>query len=438
MSNAKTTKMLNRLETQDRRSNMETVVRSLKVDESKLSKLTKQFIDDLFEEAKWIKNNAISNGIFNVSDKLKEVEVHHHTLNGEVYTTEPIKRMQSQMQQDAIKELQGAVKSLSTKKNKNEKVGKINHIKQVDSVNLKQLKSTHRFAYGTKMIKGDEKQIIKKVKLAKCKSWMSVRGGEQLLGVDEIANAKLVRKPSGLYIQVTCCIKKERFEEWKASFANRPSEFKKEAIACDLGIKTTIVVSDCEEKQYREEFNIKLSPTKLISILQRKRCKMLEAIKQMDQYKENKYFRTSGYIELLQRLRKAYETLTNKRKNKAKEIVGSLERKYETIVFQDENINGWAKGWFGKQVQHSALGTIKSELKRLVKRNRAVMLDRFAPTTKLCYACDHKVSIILSERTFVCNNCGFTDDRDFKSADTMLVMAGFNLKKDLTNNFIAV
>jgi hypothetical protein len=52
MSNAKTTKMLNRLETQDRRSNMETVVRSLKVDESKLSKLTKQFIDDLFEEAK--------------------------------------------------------------------------------------------------------------------------------------------------------------------------------------------------------------------------------------------------------------------------------------------------------------------------------------------------------------------------------------------------
>ena len=56
---------------------------------------------------------------------------------------------------------------------------------------------------------------------------------------------------------------------------------------------------------------------------------------------------------------------------------------------QDENIKGWQKGLFGKQVQNSALGTIKSKLKQ---SGRVIMLDRNLPTTKWCHKCGNIVT----------------------------------------------
>ena len=87
---------------------------------------------------------------------------------------------------------------------------------------------------------------------------------------------------------------------------------------------------------------------------------------------------------------------------------------------QDEQIAGWHKGLFGKQVQHSCLGTVKAKLKMLPQ---TVVLDKCIPTTKLCPKCRTvNQHITLADRTFVCD-CGYQEDRDVHSAKNMIEIA---------------
>ena len=85
---------------------------------------------------------------------------------------------------------------------------------------------------------------------------------------------------------------------------------------------------------------------------------------------------------------------------------------------KDENIKGWHKGLFGRQVQNSALGTLKS---KLVSNPNVLVIDRFFPSTKMCPSCGAiNECITLSDRMFTCG-CGYTEDRDVKAAKTLLL-----------------
>ena len=87
---------------------------------------------------------------------------------------------------------------------------------------------------------------------------------------------------------------------------------------------------------------------------------------------------------------------------------------------QDENIVGWHKGLFGKQVQHSCLGTIKF---KLIALPQTVVLDRFIPTTKLCPKCHSiKNGMTLADRVYECS-CGYHEDRDIHAAKNMIGIA---------------
>ena len=87
---------------------------------------------------------------------------------------------------------------------------------------------------------------------------------------------------------------------------------------------------------------------------------------------------------------------------------------------QDENIAGWHRGHFGKQVQHSCLGTVKSKLMALPN---VVILDQFIPTTKLCPKCySVKNDMTLADRVYECS-CGYHEDRDVHAARNMIEIA---------------
>lgn len=87
---------------------------------------------------------------------------------------------------------------------------------------------------------------------------------------------------------------------------------------------------------------------------------------------------------------------------------------------QDENIAGWQRHLFGKQVQHSCLGIVKSKLMALPN---VVVLDRFIPTTKLCPKCHSiKNDLSLADMMYVCS-CGYHEDRDVHAAKNMIEIA---------------
>ena len=70
---------------------------------------------------------------------------------------------------------------------------------------------------------------------------------------------------------------------------------------------------------------------------------------------------------------------------------------------QDENIKGWHKGLFGREVQNSALGTLK---RKLMANPKVMVIDRFFPSTRMCICGYVHEDITLSDRVFACPACG--------------------------------
>ena len=170
-------------------------------------------------------------------------------------------------------------------------------------------------------------------------------------------------------------------------------------IGLDFGIKSSITTSDAQT------YNISFEESRRLKRFQRK-------LQKSQKDSNNKY-------KIRKEIRKEYEKLSRKKKDKANKIVASLFSNYEVVYFQDENLQGWKKR-FGRKMQHSCLGRIKFLLSR---DERATMIGRFEPTTKRCYCCGEINILNLSDRIFQCSNCGYANDRDVKAA-IMIKMIG--------------
>ena len=47
-------------------------------------------------------------------------------------------------------------------------------------------------------------------------------------------------------------------------------------------------------------------------------------------------------------------------------------------------------------------------------------IDRFAPSSQICYQCGNKQEMPLKERTYNCNSCGHIMDRDLNASKNIL------------------
>ena len=178
-------------------------------------------------------------------------------------------------------------------------------------------------------------------------------------------------------------------------------------IGLDFGIKTNITTSE------GEKINVSIEEGERLKRLQRELCRRTKG--------SNNRHKT---INLIQR---EYQKLSNRKKDAANKIVSRLKT-YGTIVIQDEQISGWHRGLFGKQVQHSCMGLVKA---KLVGLPQTVVLDRWIPTTKWCPKCGTvNRYLTLGDRTYKCG-CGHVLDRDVHSARNMLEVRRLVLSKKL-------
>ena len=115
-------------------------------------------------------------------------------------------------------------------------------------------------------------------------------------------------------------------------------------IGLDFGIKTSITTSEGEKLDMHVEENDRLKR------LQREMSRRARG-------SNNRH----NTVRLIQR---EYQKLSNRKEDKANKIVSRLKA-YSCICMQDEQIAGWHKGLFGRQVQYSCLGRVKQKLKSL-------------------------------------------------------------------------
>lgn len=362
-------------ETKIRRQGQDVKVFEIKIDASHLSKEKERKLELAFVQAKWIYNYCLdSEDMFSLESKEKKVPV--NIFNKETGKCDIVEwrdiSLGSQIKQSLYKQSQQNVINLAKAKAKGLKVGKLKFKKEVNRIHLKQFGTTYK-------IKNNNYISIQG--LGKFK----VLGLNQILTGDyEISCADLIKKPSGYYFKIVTYSKKE--------YIQRDGE-----IGIDMGIKDTVILSSGEKYNY--SFPI---PEKLKS-KQRRLSKMKKG--------------SRNYVKQLNKIKKDYEKLSNKKNDAANKFVSDLKQ-YKKVVIQDENLSGWASGFFGKTVSTSILGRIKSRIRNLPT---SVMIDRYLPTTKICPKCHARNKLSLSDREYSCS-CGFSEDRDIKSAKTILCL----------------
>lgn len=369
-----------------------------KIDDSKLSFTKRKLINSIFQQAKYLTNDIIASGDVCFYDTtVNEVPVSWVDTDKITHTeNRSIADLPAQVKQAIQTKIVSNMKTISSLKKKGYKTGKIKFVKEVDVVSFKQLGQSWRFTNKKDFIKHSSNNI----RLAGI-GFLNVTGfkNEAIKDIVEWGPAKLCRRPNGLYIQCTgYSVPKQR---------NAP---KGPVVGIDMGIKDTIVLSTGEKYNF--------SPKE-----EHKKLKRLQRIL------SKKIKRSKNYWKAKKAFQKKNLKVNNRKTDVTNKFVSQLKDRFETICIQDENLKGWQSSLFGTKMTQGVLGRIK---RRLVESSTTKVVHKRHPTTKLCPKCGNKNhENKLRDRTYVCESCGFTRDRDIKSAQTIACMG-------LTDDFLKV
>ena len=366
--------------TMAKRKGQQCRVYKVKIDESRLSVKQKEQLKMLFVEAKWLYNDCLNwldenNGKY-VSDYIISKQITKLDKDGNREQVE-LDYLSSQMRQSVIADLQRNIKVLAKLKQNGYKVGKLNYRKEYKSVNLKQYGTTYKILSHNKM------------RIQNVHGKLTVNGLDQFINIDgiEYANANILNTPLGYYIAITTYIDKGKIQH-KPKIKGR--------IGIDFGCTTSFTLSN------GEEIDCTIQESDRLKHLQKKMFRQVKGSK--------------GREKTISLIRKEYTKLSNQKNDLANKIVAYLSS-YDEVIFQDEQLQHW-KVKNGKTVQHSVLGKVKAKLN--TKQN-CHMIDRWFPTTKLCTNCGtYNDNLKLSDRKFVCPECGITDGRDIHAAKNMI------------------
>jgi putative transposase len=128
-----------------------------------------------------------------------------------------------------------------------------------------------------------------------------------------------------------------------------------------------------------------------------------------------------------ERLARMHARVTNVRADAMHKATTALARQYETVVCEDLNVVGMLTNRrLARAVADAGFGAARRMLAYKTARHGGQLLaaDRWYPSSKTCSACGTaKAKLCLSERTFTCDNCGHTEDRDVNAAHNLLNLA---------------
>jgi putative transposase len=120
------------------------------------------------------------------------------------------------------------------------------------------------------------------------------------------------------------------------------------------------------------------------------------------------------------RVQKIHAATRNARTNLIHETTTMLAKNYDVIVIEDLNVAGMVKNHsLAKHIQDAAWGEFAQQLEYKSKwyGSTLVKADRFYPSSKICASCATvKAKLSLATRTYVCDVCGHTVDRDRNAA----------------------
>jgi len=368
--------------TATRRKRMEQQCRvfEIKVIKGKLSSEKREHLHRLFLEGKWLWNHTLAQeDVFRANRCPKSVNVITHLGNIEERT---LYVLGSQMKQDIVDSVKTAIKGLATIKKNGEKVGRIRFRKFCNSIPLRQYGITYRIDFENNTISIQE--LTKPIK---------VRGLSQIPEGVDIANARLVRKPSGLYFHITTYSEKET-REYTGLIG-----------ALDFGIRKNFTFND------GRSIDITVSESRKLKSDQRKMNRL---------YSKNG--KTSNHNKRVKQICRDYEKINNRKTALTNQFVHEILETYDLFAIQDDSISAWQMRRFIKRsVQYSAMGRVKAKLKA---SPRTIVVPYSFPSTQRCPICGRDTKHPVYKHDYNCAYCGYHHaSRDQKSANMILMEA---------------
>lgn len=189
-----------------------------------------------------------------------------------------------------------------------------------------------------------------------------------------------------------------------------------EGVGIDLGIKDLAICSDGFVKK-------NINKTAKVKQLEKKRCRLQRKIS--NKYEKNReggsYRKTCNIIKSEKSLLKLNKRLTGIRHNYQHQTTTDIvNRKPMFITIENLNISDMMKNrHLSKAIQNQSLYEFTRQLKYkcLWSGIELRQVDRFYPSSKMCSCCGNiKKDLKLSDRTYICKECGYVEDRDLNAS----------------------
>jgi len=143
----------------------------------------------------------------------------------------------------------------------------------------------------------------------------------------------------------------------------------------------------------------------------------LRRLRVLQSRKDKKPHGTNNRKKAAQLISRTHIRVADKRRDAQFKLAHALCDSYDTLCFEDLNIDGMKRLW-GRKVSDLAFYQFTLILKWVaLKRGKTVVkIGRFERTTGKCSACGHLQTLELRERTFHCASCGLVLGRDHNAA----------------------
>jgi len=199
----------------------------------------------------------------------------------------------------------------------------------------------------------------------------------------------------------------------------------------DLGIKAAATISSGEVIEAPKPLNAAL---RRLKIRGRRLSRKLEAAKEMAGFGRHARLPKGTRLPVSNNRQKSaatlarlYARLANLRADFTHKLTTRLCRENQALVIEDVNVKGMlANERLARAISDVGFGVFRSQVEYKAKRygTHLIIADRWYPSSRLCFKCGWKnEALTLSDREWVCAQCGERHDRDLNAARNLKRLA---------------